>query len=218
MWNKQKRRTLLIFGSLCECHEWVNMNLLVENSISCSCSLEEAAVGALESSALWDSIVLTHRGHLIGSQWMAITIYHKPNAQTNSQLNYYCRSCLSLVCACSYHSETNINTNNMFTQEKEMNSCIHDSQTQKQIHIWTHSDICTRSIIWTQRGKNTHGDSSVALWLWIHAACTADGFSRHFISTQGLGKRCLQRTQPLWEYRIWLMPSSSCLCAWTCVL
>ncbi len=44
------------------------------------------------------------------------------------------------------HSETNINTNNMFTQEKETNSCIHESQTQKQIRIWTHSDICTHAI------------------------------------------------------------------------
>lgn len=65
-------------------------------------SLEEAAVGALETSALWDSIVLKHRGGLIGSQLMAITIYHKTHARANSQMNYYCRSCLSLMCARSY--------------------------------------------------------------------------------------------------------------------
>lgn len=150
------------------------MNLLFENSISCYSLEEAAAVGALENSALWDSIVLTNRRGLIGSQWMAITIHHKPNAQANSQLNYWITAAVAFS-SCEHdriptHSETNINTNNMFTQEKEMNSCIHDSQTLKQIHIWTHSDICTCGLIWTQWRK-THPWRFIGCSLAVNSRC-----------------------------------------------
>lgn len=202
VWNKQKRRTLLIY---CCCDEWVNTSyqiLLLRILFPVLYSLEEAAVGALESRALWDSTVLKHRGGLIGTQWMAITIYHKPHAQAELLLPRL--SCPDVRALVSHLIRRQILT------------CLHRRKR------WTAAFTSHRrksKFAFEHTQTSVHEDSEEKTPMAVHRLLSGCEFTLpaqqtgpHVIllALKGRGKRCLQGTQPLREYRIWLMPFSFC--------